>query len=129
MTPWAAALSIRLTARRSDSTLSSAPLSAAVTAVFVRVRSSARTDLLRRRSFSFWRFRLILLLVWAPCRSSVFWKGGGRRAVATPGRATTVAGGGPISAGAMPRGRRQLPWPDDRGRRPGPVRSADRGDP
>ena len=65
ITPWAAALSIRFTARRSTSTLSSAPVSAAVTADFERVRSSARTDLLRRRRFSFWRFRLIWLLMLA----------------------------------------------------------------
>ena len=79
MTPWAAALSIRFTARRSASALSSAPLSAAVTAVFERVRSSARTDLLRSRRFSFWRFRLIWLLMLATCRSSVFFERGRRR--------------------------------------------------
>src|SRR5271167_1691335 len=79
ITPRAAALSIRLTARRRTSALSSAPLSAAVTAFLVRVRSSARTDLLRRRRFSFWRFRFIWLLMLATCRSSVFSEGGGGR--------------------------------------------------
>ena len=41
--------------------LSSSPYSASVTADLVRVRSSALTDLLRRRRRSFWRFRLIWL--------------------------------------------------------------------
>src|SRR5580692_7536807 len=100
MTPLAAALSIRFTARRSASTLSSAPLSAAVTAFLVRVRSSARTDLLRRRSFSFWRFRLIWLLMLATGRSSVLFERGRGWAKASPLRRTTVAGGGPLSAAA-----------------------------
>ncbi len=100
MTPRAAALSIRFTARRSASTLSSASLSAAVTADFARVRSSARTDLLRSRRFSFWRLRLIWLLMLATCRSSVFFERERRWAEASPMRRTTVAGGGDISAGA-----------------------------
>src|SRR5580693_4278289 len=100
MTPLAAALSIRFTARRNASALSSAPLSAALTALFARVLSSARTDLLRRRRFSFWRFRLIWLLMLATGRSSVFFERGRRWAEASPLRRTTVAGGGPLSAGA-----------------------------
>src|SRR6202034_357559 len=71
ITPRAAALSIRFTARRNCSTLSSAPASAAATAFLVRVRSSARTDLLRSRRFSFWRFLLIWLLILATEWSSV----------------------------------------------------------
>src|SRR5580658_4587521 len=71
MTPRAAALSIRLTASRNISTLSSAPFSAAISAFLVRVRSSARTDLLRRRRFSFWRLRLIWLAILATWGSSV----------------------------------------------------------
>ena len=53
ITPCAAALSMRFTATRMASTLSSAPASMALTAVFVLVRISDRTDLFfkRRRSF------------------------------------------------------------------------------
>src|SRR5579875_2176785 len=61
ITPAAAALSIRLTAARSSSVLRSSPDSAAAMARLVRVRISERTDLLRRRRRSFWRFRLIWL--------------------------------------------------------------------
>src|SRR5277367_5992067 len=129
MTPLAAALSIRFTARRSASALSSAPLSAAPTADFERVRSSARTDLLRRRRFSFWRFRLIWLLMLATGRSSVLFEKGRRWAEASPVRETTVAGGGPLSAAAARAGRHQRSWPGDRDRRPGPVRSTDRAAP
>ena len=57
-------------ARRVSSTVSSAPVSAAVTARFWRVFSSERTALLRRRRFSFWRFRLIWLLMLATAAPS-----------------------------------------------------------
>ncbi len=57
ITPLAAALSIRLTARRRASGPSS--VSAVVTADLTRVFSSERTALLLTRRFSFWRLRLI----------------------------------------------------------------------
>src|ERR1700691_4126702 len=91
ITPRAAALSIRLTARRSCSTLSSVPLTADVTAFLVRVRSSARTDLLRRRRFSFWRFRLIWLAILATWASSILSDGLQEGAVGA--RQRTDAGG------------------------------------
>jgi hypothetical protein len=59
MTPLAAALSIRLTARRNASSLVSAPLSMAAIARLVRVLNSERTDLLRAWRLSVWRLRLI----------------------------------------------------------------------
>src|SRR3954469_24805935 len=65
MTPWAAALSMRFTAARRASAESSAPVSAACTARLTRVLSSERTALLRRRRRSFWRLRLIWLLMFA----------------------------------------------------------------
>src|SRR3954469_16065093 len=65
MTPLAAALSMRLIARRSASGVFSAPVSADETATFTRVFSSERTALLRRRAFSFCRLRLIWLLMFA----------------------------------------------------------------
>ena len=71
MTPLAAALSIRLMASRSASSLSSAPCSMAAMARLVRVRSSDRTALLRACRLMVWRLRLIWLLMFAtdgPCR-------------------------------------------------------------
>ena len=65
ITPWAAARSMRFTATRMASTLSSVPASMADTAVFVRVRISERTDLFFRRRRSFCRLRLIWLLMLA----------------------------------------------------------------
>jgi len=53
ITPLAAARSIRRTATRMASTLSSVPASMALTADFVRVRISERTDLFLRRRRSF----------------------------------------------------------------------------
>src|SRR5580704_1977106 len=95
ITPWAAALSIRFTARRSTSALSSTPFSAALMAFLVRVRISARTDLLRSRRFSFWRFRLIWLLMLATCVDPQGFKRVQRRDASPPVRGKTVAGGGP----------------------------------
>src|ERR1700733_122530 len=65
MTPRAAALSRRLTAKRTASSAVSAPASVALTADFTRVLISERTALLRRRSFSFCLLRLIWLLILA----------------------------------------------------------------
>src|SRR5947208_4860579 len=65
MTPWAAALSMRFTAAFSASAESSAPVSAVWTARFTRVLISERAALLRRRRRSFWRLRLIWLLMFA----------------------------------------------------------------
>src|SRR3954449_10334518 len=65
MTPLAAALSIRLIARRVASALPSADSWAAVMAFFTRVFTSERTALLRTRRFSFWALRLIWLLMFA----------------------------------------------------------------
>src|ERR1700733_34962 len=116
ITPCEAALSIRFTARRSSSTLSSAPSSAATMAVFERVRISARTDLLRNRRFSFWRFRLIWLLMLATCDdSSVVLERGWRRDGSPPDRSATVAGGGHDPRGAGNPVRAQCSWPGGRG--------------
>ncbi len=60
--PLAAALSIRLMARRSVSSWVS--VSAAI-AAFARVLISERTARLRTRRFSFWRLRFIWLLMLA----------------------------------------------------------------
>src|SRR6185312_4124103 len=65
MTPRDAALSRRLTAMRRASSEPSAPVSVAVTADLTRVLISDFTALLRSRSFSFWRLRLIWLLILA----------------------------------------------------------------
>jgi hypothetical protein len=68
MMPLAAALSSRLTALRSASTLlaSSTPaVSASRTDVLMRVLISERAALLRRRRRSFCRFRFIWLLMFA----------------------------------------------------------------
>src|SRR3954470_18518666 len=65
MTPWAAALSVRFTAAFRASAESSAPVSAACTARLTRVLNSERAALLRRRRRSFWRLRLIWLLMFA----------------------------------------------------------------
>jgi hypothetical protein len=65
ITPWAAARSMRRTAIRMASAVSSVPASMALTAVLVRVRISERTDLFLSRRRSFWRLRLIWLLMLA----------------------------------------------------------------
>src|SRR5205085_9546374 len=65
MMPWAAALSMRFTASRSAAAWSSAPESAACAARLTRVLTSERTALFRRRRRSFWRLRLIWLLMFA----------------------------------------------------------------
>ncbi len=66
ITPLAAALSIRLHGQpqRLGAVLGARPRWPC-TAVLVRVRSSERTALLRRRRRSFWRLRLIWLLMLA----------------------------------------------------------------
>src|SRR5690606_779858 len=58
MMPLATALSIFFCARRYRSSVGS-PASAAARTFFMAVFTSLRTDLLRRRRTSFWRFRLI----------------------------------------------------------------------
>ncbi len=65
MTPLLAALSSRLMARRVSSSTFSSPCSAAAVTTLVRVFSSERTALLRRRRFSFCLLRLIWLLMLA----------------------------------------------------------------
>src|ERR671910_313071 len=65
MTPLVAAESMRLTARRSLASASSAPPSTAATAALARVLSSERTALLRSWRTRFWRLRLIWLLMFA----------------------------------------------------------------
>src|SRR5207302_8604141 len=65
MTTLAAALSMRLMAVRSASARLSDTSAAAFTAVFTRVLISDRAALLRTRRRSFWRFRLIWLLMLA----------------------------------------------------------------
>ena len=69
MRPLDAALLMRFCAIRTASGASSAPASIAVVAVLVRVFSSERTPWLRRRRFSFERFRLIWLLMFAMARA------------------------------------------------------------
>ena len=63
MTPVAAALSSLLIASRDDASNVSVPTAAS--ALFVRVRNSERTALLRRRRRSFCLLRLIWLLMFA----------------------------------------------------------------
>ena len=63
MTPFWAALSMRLTALPTASSASSVPR--ASSAERSEVRSSLRTALLRVRALSFWRLRLIWLLMLA----------------------------------------------------------------
>ena len=65
-TPLLAALSMRLTAKRAASAVSSAsPCCAVASALRVRVMISERTARLRWRRFSFWRLRFIWLLMFA----------------------------------------------------------------
>src|SRR5688500_3793083 len=68
MTPLAAALSMRFIAICVAVGAASSAVSAARTALFTRVFISDRTALLRRRRFSFWRLRLIWLLMFATGR-------------------------------------------------------------
>ena len=63
--PFEAAFASRFCACRDRSPASAAPDSAAVYAAFTRVLSSERTVLFRTRRFSFWRLRLIWLLMLA----------------------------------------------------------------
>src|SRR2546421_13105600 len=116
MTPWAAALSMRFTAARRASAESSAPVSAACTARLTRVLISERAALLRRRRRSFWRLRLIWLLMLATegpgYTSAAAWPRrhrarAGPRRLQVPGRTVRplglqlVAG---LGTGAGPRG-------------------------
>lgn len=59
MTPFPAALSSKLTALSTASFVSGASAAKAVRAWLTAVRAAPRTVRLRRRRFSFWRFRLI----------------------------------------------------------------------
>src|SRR5690242_14155946 len=65
MTPLAAAMSMRFTARRVSSSALSAPSATAADAALVRVLSSLRTALLRAAAFRFCLLRLIWLLMLA----------------------------------------------------------------
>ena len=72
MTPLVPALSICFMAAAA-ATSASVPVSAAVRAALTRVRNSERTARLRMRRFSFWRFRLIWLLMLATETHTSFW--------------------------------------------------------
>src|SRR4051794_31681569 len=98
MTPLVAALSMRLMASRSASGVVSAPVEAAVSAVLVRVFSSARTALLRSRRFSLVLLRLIWLLMLATAGNVL---GNEKRPAGGPGNASSAPPGSPPAVGTL----------------------------
>src|SRR4051794_16910518 len=100
MTPLVAALSMRFMAMRSASAALSAPASAAATAFLVRVRSSDRTVLLATRRFSFWRLRLIWLLMLATVAQAPLLRSESWTSVVGPPLAVTTGAEEPASRSA-----------------------------